>query len=96
MNLFRTLSDLEANDQVHLGRLLILLGVFAGQDGTEAIEGLTKLEELWVDDTSVTDAGLEHLRGLTGLLVLQLEDTQVTDEGVKDLKDALPKVSISR
>ena len=46
MNVFRALSDLEANDHVHLGRLLILLGAFSGDDGTETVEGLTKLAKL--------------------------------------------------
>ncbi len=46
MSLFRTLSDLEASDSVHLGRLLILLNAFAGETGTEPIQGLTKLAKL--------------------------------------------------
>jgi hypothetical protein len=46
MNLFRALSDLEANDHVHLSRLLILISVFAGDDGIGTIEGLTKLAKL--------------------------------------------------
>ena len=46
MNLFHTLSRLESNDDVHLPRLLILLGAFAGPDGVRSIEGLTKLAKL--------------------------------------------------
>lgn len=46
MNLFYMLSTLEQNDNAHLGRLLILLGVFAGKDGMGTIEGLTKLAKL--------------------------------------------------
>ncbi len=46
MSLFHTLSGLEANDDFHLSRLLILLGAFSGKDGTGAIEGLTKLAKL--------------------------------------------------
>ena len=46
MNLFYMLSTLEQNDNVHLGRLLILLRVFAGKDEKGTIEGLTKLAKL--------------------------------------------------
>ncbi len=46
MNVFRALSDLEANDHIHLARLLILLGAFSGAEGTGMIEGLTKLAKL--------------------------------------------------
>lgn len=46
MSLFDTVTDLENNDNLHLGRLLILLSVFSGKDGAGAIEGLTKLAKL--------------------------------------------------
>lgn len=46
MNLFRILADLEENDELHEGRLLVLLGVFAGRKGNQTIEGLTKLAKL--------------------------------------------------
>ena len=46
MSLLATLSMLEEDDDVHLGRLLVLLGTFAGRDGSHAVEGLTKLAKL--------------------------------------------------
>ena len=46
MSLFHTLSSLEANDDFHLSRLLILLSAFSGNDGTGTVEGLTKLAKL--------------------------------------------------
>jgi hypothetical protein len=46
MSLFHTLSNLEANDDFHLSRLLILLGAFSGKDGTGTIGGLAKLARL--------------------------------------------------
>jgi hypothetical protein len=46
MNLFNTLAGLESNDEMHMGRLLILLWSFCGPDGTGKIEGLTKLAKL--------------------------------------------------
>lgn len=45
MNLYELLSELEENDDLHEGRLLILLRAFSGNDqGT--IDGLTKLAKL--------------------------------------------------
>src|ERR1041384_107883 len=46
MDLVRTCAELERNDDLHLARLLILLNVFAGRDGTHTVEGLTKLAKL--------------------------------------------------
>lgn len=46
MQLLSTLTMLEENDHLHLGRLLILLGAFAGKDGSGSIDGLTKLAKL--------------------------------------------------
>lgn len=46
MNLFHTLASLESSDEIHLARLLVLLGIFSGPDGCDKIEGLTKLAKL--------------------------------------------------
>jgi hypothetical protein len=46
MNLFQTLAKLEDNDEIHMARLLILLGSFCGPNGGGRIEGLTKLAKL--------------------------------------------------
>ncbi len=46
MTLFQILADLEDNDDLHLARLLILLGAFAGKNKSGTIEGLTKLAKL--------------------------------------------------
>ncbi len=46
MNLFKTLSALENNDTLHLGRLLVLLGAFSKSKEDSTIEGLTKLAKL--------------------------------------------------
>ena len=35
--------------------------------GARAVAGLTKLTRLYLDNTSVTDAGLQHLRSLKKL-----------------------------
>lgn len=46
MTLLEILSDLEDNDHLHMARLLVLLGVFAGKDNKNSVEGLTKLAKL--------------------------------------------------
>jgi len=45
-DLFSILSTLEKDENIHLGRLLILLHVFNGENKTGEIEGLTKLAKL--------------------------------------------------
>ena len=57
---------------------------------------MTKLQELTLSQSKVTDAGLAHLKGLTNLQAIYLGDSKVTDAGVKELQEALPKVKISR
>jgi hypothetical protein len=46
MSLFDTLVNLEDNDNLHLGRLLVLLSAFVGKEETGAVQGLTKLAKL--------------------------------------------------
>ncbi len=47
---------------------------------------LSRVEDLDLDDSSVTDAGLIHLKGLTRLERLYLRGTKVTDAGLEHLK----------
>ncbi|MEG4424923.1 MULTISPECIES: hypothetical protein [unclassified Microcoleus] len=46
MTLFLIVANIETNDDLHLGRILILLKTFAGQKQNRAIDGLDKLAEL--------------------------------------------------
>ncbi|MEG4202832.1 hypothetical protein QUA20_02725 [Microcoleus sp. Pol7_A1] len=46
MTLFLIVANIETNDELHLGRILILLKTFAGQKQNIAIDGLDKLAEL--------------------------------------------------
>jgi hypothetical protein len=46
MSFFDTLVDMEDNDGLHLGRLLVLLSAFVGNDATGSVDGLTKLAKL--------------------------------------------------
>lgn len=45
-NLFDVLIDLESNEDIHLGRILILINEFSGSEGKDTIKGLTKLAKL--------------------------------------------------
>jgi hypothetical protein len=60
------------------------------------VTGLTRLEELDLSYTKVTDAGFDNFRELTRLKELWLHDTQVTDAGVAELQKALPNCKIER
>ncbi|RJX19452.1 MAG: hypothetical protein C4575_08550 [Desulforudis sp.] len=46
MDLVRSLAELDEATELHAARLLVLLGVFAGTEGTNRIQGLTKLAKL--------------------------------------------------
>lgn len=46
MNLYEMLSQLEDNDELHEARLLLLLQAFAGSNGQDTVDGLTKLAKL--------------------------------------------------
>ena len=46
MDLFYYFDALEESDNLHLSRILILLNVFAGRDGSKSIDGITKLAKL--------------------------------------------------
>jgi len=46
MDLLYLLDDLEDSDNLHLSRILILLNVFAGREGKNSIDGITKLAKL--------------------------------------------------
>jgi len=46
MDFFESLAELERSPELHCARLLILLDAFAGKEGTDEVEGLTKLAKL--------------------------------------------------
>jgi hypothetical protein len=54
------------------------------------------LTDLNLARTQITDAGLRHLKGLTGLWSLYLSGTQVTDAGVQQLRQGLPRLTITK
>jgi hypothetical protein len=65
--------------------------VFSGRELADAdlahLEGLTKLQDLSLNNTEITDAGLAHLKGLTKLKKLNLGSCRgITDDGLVHLK----------
>jgi hypothetical protein len=46
MDVVEAVANLDGAPELHLARLLVLLNAFAGQDGSDAVEGLTKLAKL--------------------------------------------------
>ena len=70
--------------------------------GLGHLQGLRRLEKLYLYGTRITDAGLGHLQGMDQLQKLYLAGTEVTDAGlatlvglsrlsVLDLEDALER-----
>jgi hypothetical protein len=55
---------------------------------------MTKLEDLDLTGTSVTDDAVRYLKGLGHLKTLRLYATKVTDLGVNSLHAALPNCMI--
>jgi len=55
---------------------------------------MTKLQELNLGSTHITDAGLPHLKGFVKLNLLNLVGTHVSSDSVKALQSALPQVVI--
>jgi hypothetical protein len=66
-----------------------------GDDDLVHLKGFPNLEDLSLDGSPITDAGLEHLRTLKTLKRVSLGNTQVTQRGLDDLQEALPNATIS-
>jgi hypothetical protein len=49
------------------------------------LKDLTGLEDVFLEDAPVSDAGLKGLAGLTSLQWLSLNRTHVTDQGLREL-----------
>ena len=52
----------------------------------ERLNGLAKLQSLFLGNTKISDAGLEHLKGMTQLQSLDLNNTKISDAGLEHLK----------
>jgi len=60
------------------------------------LKALNTLQQLNLNDTRITDAGLVHLKGLTQLRELVISDTQISDTGFDELQAALPNCMTRR
>jgi hypothetical protein len=95
---YPTLTDERLRELVVADRIrgLYIPGTAVTDAGLVHLRGLTQLHHLNLDKTAVTDAGLAHLKGLTGLKTLSLVGAKVTDAGVNDLRQALPRLKVTR
>jgi len=57
---------------------------------------LTRLEELSLAETTVTDAGLLQLRALPKLRWLYLGETQISAAGAAELERVMPELRVFR
>ena len=62
----------------------------------DSLAKMTTLEDLVLDGTMITDAGLAKLKTLTKLKTLSVAGTGTTEAGVAELQKALPGAKISR
>jgi hypothetical protein len=63
------------------------------------LTGCTRLQELYLIDTKITNAGLEHLRAYSSLRTLDLARSAVTDRGLVQLQGLIGlqrSVSVAR
>jgi hypothetical protein len=86
MDLMQALAELETSDELHEARLLVLLRAFAGKDGQERIDGLTKLAKLdfLLRYPTLLQRALEKLGRSTRAVQLQPhEETSVESQMVR-------------
>lgn len=73
-------------------RVLLLEGGQGSDEGMQYLEGLTKLEQLFMWDVGqVTDAGAAHLERLKNLRYIHLTTSQITDKSLAIFAQ-LPKI----
>jgi hypothetical protein len=61
-------------------------GPSIGDAGLAQLQGLSRLQGLYLDSTAVSDSGLVHLKALAQLKILSLRQTDVSDAGLNHLK----------
>jgi hypothetical protein len=79
-------------------KLLYFPGYSSGDAGLDNLSGLTRLQELTLDDGNITDAGLKRIGALSQLQKLSLFSTPITDAGLEHLRGLtqLKKLSLDR
>jgi hypothetical protein len=65
-----------------------------GDDDLACLNGLRKLEYLYLDGSPVSDAGLKHLHAIKTLRSVSLSNTKVTQQGIDELQRQLPDATI--
>jgi len=79
----------------------VVIGIsFRGAAITDAdlahLKDFSRLRKLDLTNTRITDAGLKHLADCKELRILIVTGTQVTDAGVEALRQALPRIQVTR
>jgi hypothetical protein len=52
------------------------------------------LEEIWIEDTAVTDEGLSQLFGLKSLRFISILDSAISEKAVEALRNAIPGIEV--
>ena len=60
------------------------------------VEGLPKLEIVFLNNTKISDIGLEHLKGLSHLRTLFVCGTKVTAAGAQKIEQSIPYCDVRR
>ncbi len=64
--------------------------------GLVQLKALSKLEELNLAGTKITDVGVISLKDVSTLKLLKLTRTGATEKGISALEAALPKLNVRR
>ncbi|HPH14915.1 MAG TPA: hypothetical protein PLC34_14010 [Burkholderiaceae bacterium] len=88
-------STLEALPYFPRLRCLDLDGTAISDETLRWVARQSLLEELWLECTDLTDAGLLQLRTLSRLRFVSLAHVGVTGSGVAALRSALPGLEVS-
>ena len=88
-------ADLKALPVFPRLRCLDLDGTAISDEALAWVAKQSNLEELWLECTGVTDAGLLHLHSLPRLTYISLAYTEVSPAGVTALRAAVPNIEVS-
>ena len=62
----------------------------------ETTRNFSNLEEIWLEDTKITDAGLAQLSQLKKLRFISVSYCAVSDQAVERLRQSIPGVEIGQ
>lgn len=77
MTLLEIMSALDNNEELHLARLIVLLGVLTGKDGQQPVKGLTKLAKLdfLLRYPLFLERAVEYVRGNTARIKVRAHES---------------------